>query len=779
MPPSFSAAASRGALHWRQHLSHAANLAFLPALVALCALLVRACDPAFFDQTDLHLLTLNALPFAFVGLLIRGLSGRSLISLALTWLLIDGVYALHRIKLEQLAEPLLPGDLLMVPQVLGNLGFFLRYWQPGLPALIVAVLMATLWWLEYPGWPRGWLSRLTIAAVASLGLSSLIYGVWPWRDFYSPEWLVFQPWSPRTSAAASGMPAYFIRLSWSSQLRPAAPDLERIASLMGRLGKEAPPFDSVEQPDIVVLQSESFFDVGRLRGIDRHQHVPNLLALRARAVSGELSVPAYGGMTTRTEFEVLTGVSLRAVPTIQYPYQGLVHAPLRSLASVLRAKGYTTTGIHPYPASFYRRNTVFPRLGFERFIDLSEFKDAPKHGYFVSDEALTDRILSELDAPGEAPRFIYAVSIENHGPWNRERRARLPETPAASSPAHLAPELAEGLDTYLHHLRRADAALAQLVQGLDRRSRPTLLLFFGDHLPGLHTAFAELGFKDGMDPWKQSTPYLLLHNQKHLSGAIDLDASELGAMLLDVAGITGTGHFQDLARIRHSKALTPDEAVQLRIELARLALAAGAPEGSPSSKPLQIVDLTPRKLAVRADADEPVLLNLRAVGLPSGAGLHLGGEALTSRSTETGLQAMAPVALLRRVQAGEVPPTVEVSIPGGTPMAAGEIEILITDPRSLSGSFCEIQKWGPDSMPVGRPVNPQPDGSEGLWFKLDCFPQSAQVSLDGHPLQTFHQPRLLTAKLPVDLIGLPGTFNVEFRDPVSGDRFVVGQLTVH
>ena len=43
------------------------------------------------------------------------------------------------------------------------------------------------------------------------------------------------------------------------------------------------------------------------------------------------------------------------------------------------------------------------------------------------------------------------------------------------------------LETYTEGLRRSDEALQYLIEQLDNFDRPTLLVFFGDHLPSLGT----------------------------------------------------------------------------------------------------------------------------------------------------------------------------------------------------------------------------------------------------------------------------------------------------
>ncbi len=109
--------------------------------------------------------------------------------------------------------------------------------------------------------------------------------------------------------------------------------------------------DSAERPNVVLVQSESFFDPR----LWCPEVAPTLLqhfdATFTEAVEkGELSVPAWGANTVRTECAVLTGLAPSAWGARQFnPYRTLSRHPLPSVASAFRAQGYRTICVHPYP----------------------------------------------------------------------------------------------------------------------------------------------------------------------------------------------------------------------------------------------------------------------------------------------------------------------------------------------------------------------------------------------------------------------------------------------
>lgn len=134
-------------------------------------------------------------------------------------------------------------------------------------------------------------------------------------------------------------------------------------------------------PHLVSVQSESFFDARRVFGTLKPEVLAGLDALRAEALEhGQLEVAAWGANTVRTEFAFLTGLAASALGVHRYnPYRRL-RQPQPSLASHLRQRGYRTVCVHPFHASFYGRDRVMPWLGFDEFVHLDAFADAPRAG---------------------------------------------------------------------------------------------------------------------------------------------------------------------------------------------------------------------------------------------------------------------------------------------------------------------------------------------------------------------------------------------------------------
>jgi hypothetical protein len=285
------------------------------------------------------------------------------------------------------------------------------------------------------------------------------------------------------------------------------------------VGKSLP-----RQPPIVLVQSESFFDAGRLP-IVPPDLLPVLQRIRRSSVQwGRLAVPTWGANTTRTEFAVLTALSGAALGFDRFnPYHAFAKAPVASLAGTLKAEGYRTFCIHPFDRTFYSRHLIMPALGFDHFFADESFRGAERVGAFVSDRAVAHFCAELLTEHRDAPTFLFVITMENHGPW-----------PCAPAPPEFAGQADQFLDLpkgrefsqYLRNLDKADAMIALLTEILSRDGRSGLLGFYGDHLPSFPAAFERLGFDE------TSTDYVLWRPDAAAPRQIDIAAHELSAAIL-------------------------------------------------------------------------------------------------------------------------------------------------------------------------------------------------------------------------------------------------------
>ena len=126
-----------------------------------------------------------------------------------------------------------------------------------------------------------------------------------------------------------------------------------------------------DMPNIIVVMNEAFSDLSVIGDFQASEdYMPYFRSLYGseNTISGNVFVSVLGGNTANTEFEFLTGDTMAFLPTGSIPYQQFISDELPALPELLREYGYTTTALHPYNSNGWRRDSVYPLLGFDDFL---------------------------------------------------------------------------------------------------------------------------------------------------------------------------------------------------------------------------------------------------------------------------------------------------------------------------------------------------------------------------------------------------------------------------
>lgn len=240
------------------------------------------------------------------------------------------------------------------------------------------------------------------------------------------------------------------------------------------------------RPDIIVVMSESYFDLNRVKGLELKEDLyQNFRRMQRRGAGGRIVVPAFGGGTASTEFEVLSGLPNASLRGTRSPYGDIgSQDSLPSFRDYFGRLGYQSAYIHPFKGSFYNRQNAFAAMGFDQIVfqdDLTVPVRPYPRDMHIGDDTLTDQIIAQLEANQDRPQFIWATSMQNHTPYVKlaEDDPVLAEDPSGL----LGEGELEGLNAYAAGVRDTDRALGRLLDYLDSREKPAALLFFGDHQP--------------------------------------------------------------------------------------------------------------------------------------------------------------------------------------------------------------------------------------------------------------------------------------------------------
>lgn len=250
----------------------------------------------------------------------------------------------------------------------------------------------------------------------------------------------------------------------------------------GELNQTATSRSSDELPNIIVVQLESYFDVANAEFFTTSEDAcPNLHNLYQNYSNGYFKVPSVGAGTANTEFEVLTGMKLRYFGPGEYPYKTYSKKhPTESAATALASLGYGTHALHDNTGNFYSRANVFNNMGFDTFTS-KEFMNVlqtTENGW-AKDEILTHHIMEAMDTTKQED-FVFTVSVQGHGNY--------PETQVIENPKIKV----EGIEDealknkweyYVNQVYEMDQFVGDLIKAVEERNEPSVVVFYGDHLP--------------------------------------------------------------------------------------------------------------------------------------------------------------------------------------------------------------------------------------------------------------------------------------------------------
>lgn len=234
-------------------------------------------------------------------------------------------------------------------------------------------------------------------------------------------------------------------------------------------------------PNIIVIMDEAFSDLSVVGDLETNEdYMPFMHKMQQGAdhtITGYAQVSVCGGNTANSEFEFLTGNTMSFLPSGSIPYQQYITKDTPSLASYLASLGYETYAQHPYYASGWNREKVYPLIGFEHLNFIYDYANKTYVRKYVSDDADMQHIIDTYENKEDGkPAFIFNVTMQNHGGYT-DAFSDLSED------VHATNYNSEVLDRYLSLIRLTDQSLEKLVDYFSTVDEKTVIVFFGDHQP--------------------------------------------------------------------------------------------------------------------------------------------------------------------------------------------------------------------------------------------------------------------------------------------------------
>ena len=431
-----------------------------------------------------------------IYILVYNLIGKVFLSMVLTSCTLVILCIVNYLKLIFRGDPLYPSDFTQITHMQSVIPMVMDYFSWSyifvIIVSIVACIVAGIYMRRYI---QNVKIHLGIRALLVVGSIFVLYAYGNFANTFMNK--VFQKsgvdfvlWNQNENYASNGFVLGFIsNLDTTVMEKPKNYSKENMLQIAndikkqysGNIGNQK----KKEKPNIIFVMSESFWDPTKVTNLSFSEDpVPNLHHYIENFPGGQTISPTFGGNTANVEFEALTSYSMSLLKPGSIPYQQVItnKKEIPSIPTALKKEGYYTSAIHSFGRTFFKRDDVYKVLGFDKFNAEDTMKNVDIDGDYISDLAMSKEIIAELEEQKQ-PTFIHAVTMQNHFPFTEGRFGEnLIEISGLEN------EESKGeLETYTEGLRRSDEALQYLIEQLDNLDRPTLLVFFGDHLPSLGT----------------------------------------------------------------------------------------------------------------------------------------------------------------------------------------------------------------------------------------------------------------------------------------------------
>ena len=318
------------------------------------------------------------------------------------------------------------------------------------------------------------LRNKTIGIIVSVALFVLCFNNPIYRQLNTFEWNA----RLLDDFYSEGMVLSFTRSFFSSFVRePAGYSKNKVHEYLEHYQNSDAELTDVEKPSrIIMIMNEAYSDL-RDSGMTSEVDVqPFIDSMDKNTLHGTMFASVYGGGTCNTEFEALTGNSLAFLPSGSYPYSQHIKHNLWSLAEYFKEDGFKTASFHPGMKDSWNRNNVYPLLGFDKYYSRNEYK-AIEYLHLLPDDQSNYRFIESVDDEEKVPEFFFNVTYQNHSGY--ETWEDVPKNESAM----LIP--ATDAQVYLSLVAKSDEAVEELIKHYQNSDEKTMIIFFGDHQPGL------------------------------------------------------------------------------------------------------------------------------------------------------------------------------------------------------------------------------------------------------------------------------------------------------
>ncbi|MGG4609147.1 LTA synthase family protein [Providencia sp. Me31A] len=422
----------------------------------------------------------------------------------------------------------------------------------------------------------GTLSHYWLAGVALLGLTILfvINGIISWRLFKPAR----KSFTPRILGVILAVAGYFGASfasahyydRWSQTLPKGRGTITNIVMSAQNSSYQSPKFagsadyfiekaaqvtlennTESEKPDIVLLLQESTVDP-HIYNLPVGTKLPELFMFQQDSgviAHSQMRVQTFGGGTWLSEFSALTGLNSDDFGAQKSGvFYFIVDNLKNSLFKEMKANGYYTVVLTPFNKGAYHSGHAYETLGVDRIIQPQELGYPGKlqdNLWTISTEDMLKYVKEILAKETDKPVFIFSLTMYEHGPYKESHsddygiKEKIKHKDAAGEFSH-----------YMEKIVASDASIRNFAEFIEKRGRPLMFLYFGDHQPGISLN----QYNSELSSPAYLTQFTLRDNLKSgtdiKTGALT-DISFLGGILLERANLKVSPFYEANIKMRH------------------------------------------------------------------------------------------------------------------------------------------------------------------------------------------------------------------------------------
>ena len=296
----------------------------------------------------------------------------------------------------------------------------------------------------------------------------------------------------------------------------------------------------VKDPTIIVIMDESFSDLSVLGDLQTNIPLtPFIDSLKENTTKGYALSSVFGAKTPNSEWEYLTGNSMAFLPAGSVVYQQYISDTPTSIVSNLKDDGYTCVAMHPYYATGWSRNQVYPKIGYDEMHFIDDFDQTKILREYITDQELYDKIIERYESRGANEKlYLMGITMQNHGGYG-EPYDNFNEECYKIGRSYT------DANQYLSLVHESDKAVKNLIEYFSKVDDPVEIVFFGDHQPSLNSNFYPLLNGKGMSGLTEdelealyTVPFFIWTNYDTPEETVDITSLNfLSTMTLERAGI--------------------------------------------------------------------------------------------------------------------------------------------------------------------------------------------------------------------------------------------------